>query len=327
MSIGTDFLIEELSEDIDPSNFIQDINQATLPRPVAELSQRYDDEIGIREDFVWKWIFELFDHCTLGSVPDERLEATKSRKTLYTMFITVVDDIAEVDADRTTFRQARKIPDPGATVEYSEDVNRTALSLAADVWSEFERQLATAPRHEEFLTQFRYDTRQALNAIDYSLLVSETPAVATKTGALNFSTHNMVVFPYIDIDQMASPEFVRDDLSALRELLWSAQEMARIGNWLSTWEREIHEGDYSSGIVIWALQEGVVTPETLQSDPEAAIEAIDESDVEECLSDRWFRLYDEIENFDRTAASLDFDKAVDRLKTVMFFHLASEGYK
>lgn len=320
-------LLEELADDIDPSELVEGINQTELPPSVKKLSNRYNEEIGIRSEFVWKWIYKLFNHCTIGCVPDGRLEATRTRKTLFTMFITIVDDIAEADNDRKTFEQARKIPFPGATVDTTQDLNLTALSLAEDVWSEFTDQLGKAPRSDEFLKLFRYDTRQAVNAMEYSLLVTESPDIATQTGALHYSPHNMVVFPYIDIDQMASPKFARDDLAVLRELFWKAQQMARIGNWISTWEREIHEGDFSSGVVIWALRAGVIEPKDLYKRPETAIEAIQESNIEDVLIDQWYKLYDKIETFDETADSLKLEKTIKRLKKVMVYHLASEGYK
>lgn len=323
----TDVLLDELGDDVNAGELIRDINETQLPSSVETLARRYDEEVGIRSEFVWKWIYVLFEHCTLGSVPEARMEATRTRKTLFTMFITVLDDIAEDDLDRTTFEQARKIPFPAETPETTPGTDETQLSMAQAVWDEFTDQLADAPRRDEFITQFRFDTRQAINSMDYSLLTSESPDVATRTGALHYSPHNMVVFPYIDVDLMASPDFLREDLAALRELLWKAQRMARIGNWVSTWKRELPEGDYSSGVVIWALRDGVVTPEDLRERPDDAIAAIEDSGVEADLLDRWYDIYDDVESFEESATSVDFDKAIERLKAVMFFHLASEGHK
>jgi hypothetical protein len=201
---ATQTLLTELTEDIEAASLIEDINQTTLPDPVASLSEAYTERIGIRDEFVWKWIYELFAHCTLGSVPQDRMASTRTRKTLLTMFVTILDDIAEADGDRITFRQARKIPFPGETVVESDAQNRDALRMAERVWSAFESSLATAPRRDEFIDLFRFDIRQTLTAIEYSLQISDTPEIATRGGSLSYGPHNMVVFPYIDVDQMAS---------------------------------------------------------------------------------------------------------------------------
>ncbi|PCR89582.1 hypothetical protein CP557_02960 [Natrinema ejinorense] len=268
----------------------------------------------------------MFPYCTLDTVSEELFEATRTRKTLFTMFITILDDIAEVNHDRTTFRQARKIPFPDETVT-TDGVDSASVSMARNVWDELRREIHDAPRADEFTELFRYDTRQSINSIDYSRLLIEQPETATRSGAIHYGPHNMVVFPYIGIDLMASPTFERSDLAPLRELLWKIQRLARIGNWVSTWEREIREGDFSSGVVVWALRDGIVEPEDLRERPESAIEAIRHSEVETELMDRWISSYEELTDNELTAASVDLDELLEGMKMVMIYHLISEGYK
>lgn len=51
MTTDSDQLIADLTDDIDPETFIEDIATTKLPSAVATFAQRYDEEIGIRDVF------------------------------------------------------------------------------------------------------------------------------------------------------------------------------------------------------------------------------------------------------------------------------------
>lgn len=320
-------LLGELSVDIDSESFIEEITQTELPPAVATFAGRYDEEIGTRDAFGWKWFYRILDYFTLETVPENRIEEIHTIKTLLTMFIVILDDLAEEDTDRATFEQARTIPFSVEPTESPTGLNQQALSLAEDIWSAVSDRLAELPRYSEFITLLAYDLRQSITAMDYSLLVNESPAVATRTGTRHYGPHNMCFFPYIDIDLMASPSVVWADVAPLRELYWTAQQMGWIGNGVTTWEREVHEGDVSSGVVVAALRDGLITPEQLRTNPEATIAAIEASEIEATLIERWHTLHSDLRDVEETATSVDLDRVADRMVTVMAFHLASEGYK
>lgn len=241
--------------------------------------------------------------------------------------MTLLDDLADAVGDTVTFEQVRTIPTPITPREPPTDVNQPVLSLAADLWDAVTDRLTELPRYEEFITVFTYDTRQAITAMDYALLINEAPAIATRTGMHHYDQHNMCLFPYTDMDLMASPDIERADLAPLRELYWTAQRMARIGNWVTTWQREIHEGDYASGVVVEALRNGIVTPDQLRTDPDAAIAAIEASDIEATFIERWYTLHAELRDVEETATNVNFDRIADRMETVLAFQVAAEGHK
>ncbi|MFC7135534.1 hypothetical protein ACFQRB_00735 [Halobaculum litoreum] len=178
---------------------------------------------------------------------------------------------------------------------------------------------------------FGYDLRQALNAMEYSRVLNDHLAMANLGGATHYDAHNMVMFPYADVDVMYSPGFDAGDLGVVRELIWDLQRMARIGNWLTTWEREIGEGDYTAGVVVYALRNGIVTREQLEAatadgDP-TAVDRIEAHGVEDVFLAEWRHLHRKVRDRDLTADSVDLDAFAEGMETVMDHHLASEGYK
>ena len=320
----------ELGQRGEPT-FLETISQVTLPPVIEELITEYETLCGDRDRFLWQWIYSLFPEFTLSTVDPATAEHVRCQKMLLTIYVTVLDDLVENHADRATFEEARRLIRAPETV----DADRTAVSeeyfaFIETVWKRFEEGLEDAPRGEEFQDVFDYDIQQTMNAMDYSAVVNETPEIANLSGSERYDAHNMVMFAYADVDLMYSPTFDLDDYGTLRDLLWDLQEMARIGNWLTTWEREVKEDDYTAGIVVLALQEGLVTTEEIRGserEKQAVVERIKAENVEQRFRDRWADLYESVRDRDLDAESVDLDGLVSGMETVFQYHVESRGYK
>jgi hypothetical protein len=242
--------------------------------------------------------------------------------------VTVLDDLVERHDDRATFVEASRLPhDPDSVDPGRAAVDADQFRFIEDCWHTFETGVADAPRHEEFADVLAYDVRQTTNAMDYSSVVNRHPRIANLRGSRRYGAHNMVMFPYADVDLMYSPGFGLEDFGELRDLLWDLQELARIGNWVTTWEREVREGDFTAGVVTHALQEDIVTPTDLHEDPAGAIESIRRHDVEEHFRERWQSRYRDIRSREFDTESVDLDALVGGMETVFEYHLASRGRK
>ena len=79
-----------------------------------------------------------------------------------------------------------------------------------------------------------------------------------------YSPHGMMVTCAATMDLMCSPRFDVSELGPLREALWHAACMARYGNLLTTWRREIERGDFTSGVFSKAVDNGWLTRGELQ---------------------------------------------------------------
>ena len=314
----------------DAQDLLEEVRTTSLPDRVVELADEYERVCGERDRFLWQWIYSLFPEFTLSSVHPDHADHVRTQKTILTMYVTILDDIVENDGDRDTFEEARRlVQDPSAVDPSRAAVSDDFFSFIQRVWREFEGGLADAPRVDEFYDVFTYDMRQTLNAMDYSAVVNENPRIANLSGAETYGAHNMVMFPYAAVDLMYSPEFDLADYGTVRDLIWDLQEMARIGNWLTTWEREVKEGDYTAGIVVLALQEGFVTPEELE-DPDGKSELIDKIKAEQFeaqFRDRWADIYQSVRDREFDTDSVDLDALVEGMETVFQYHEASRGHK
>lgn len=319
----------------DPSEYSHEVDVVVLPPAVREFSQRYDRLIGDRDPFLWKWIYNLFDKFTLTSVPNETRSDVYEQKTLLTVFVTVLDDLAETNADWDTFEAGRRIPfsDDTADREIPETaaVDRDILEYLDDLWDAIDAEIRDAPRYAEFIDVFEYDLRQTFNSMEYSGLVNDNPAMANRAETERYDAYNMTMYPYACLDLMHSPSFDRAELGVLRSILADLQQMARIGNWITTWERELDEGDISSGVVVCALNRDIIDYEEIvdagERDVELLAERIRSHGIEAEFTREWELRDRTVRKRTSEMESVDVERIVDGIETVMNHHLASEGYK
>ncbi|WP_276271220.1 hypothetical protein [Haloarcula litorea] len=306
-----------------------EIEALELPEGARRLCERYEECIDRRPDYLWKWLYATFPRYRLSSVASAHGSVVREQKLLLTMFYTALDDVADTYGDGTTFLEALKLPLPGATPDLDRSaVDTDALRFVTAAWDAVTETLGEAPRAEEFYPTFRFDLQQVLNAMHYGYLVTESPELATRRGTDAHAVHNMAQFSYADLDLMYSPGFDRGDLRALRRVVWPAQRLARIANWVATWEREVAEADPTSGILVDALVEDVVRVEEL-TDPatpdEAVIERVRDHGIEHRYVEEWERIYERLRTESHEARTVDLDDYVAGMADVRDLYLDSRG--
>lgn len=296
----------------------------------------YESTIGDREEFLWKWAYHLFPKITLSSVPPAHVEQLRNAKLLGLMFVSVLDDTAEKHGDKATFEEAAKIPFHHQPVNYERTgIDRRVVEFANDLWDAVAPTLTNAPRSAEFEEMIRFDLKQTINAMDYSFVANDNLDFMTGSELRTYDAHNMMLFAFADIDLVHSAEFDRAELSQLRRVITRAQRMVRIGNWITTWERELSEGDFTSGIVAYALENRIVTTDelrTLRSKPdEVAVEQISDRIRKHAIEEEFLRQWqDELtaaREFEDEIDSVDVVAYLDGVESVMDYHLASRGLK
>lgn len=312
------------------------VRQQELPQTVAPVIDEYDDIVGDRDQFLWQWLYHLFPSVRLSCVDDDREWQARNAKLFATMFATVADDVAEQHADRATFHELAAIPFDHRSPDPDRDaVDGDVVRFLTDLWNRFTALYDEGPRAAEFVELLQFDLRQALQAIEYSYLVNQYPGLVSERELWRYDAHNMLIFVYADIDLANASSFDSSELSPLRQVCDRTQRMARIGNWLSTWKRELAEGDYSSGVVAHALENGVISSDQVEAirresndaTVESVADAIIESGAEGYFLDRWETEYEEAKQFASSIESVDIDAYLEGFETVFDYHMASEGYK
>ena len=104
--------------------------------------------------------------------------------------------------------------------------------------------------------------------------------------------------------------------------------MARIGNMVSTWEREIDDGDFSSGVFLEALWQGKLQLADLRTDNEARlVQTIISSDIEGQFLRRWETHRTQVRQLGRDLSSIDIEDYIERLDQLLESEIFSHGHK
>ncbi|MFB6299442.1 MAG: hypothetical protein ABEH65_04205 [Halobacteriales archaeon] len=327
--------IAEFADSEKATDLMKEVAEHTLPADLAALVEDYDTLEGSRDPFLWRWIHSLTPEFTLDFVPKEHVSDVRKVKTIATMFITLADDVLEKDRDRATYEEITKIPHPSQSVDFDHEGVRTDyLEFSQRVWSTLETRLNAAPNSHVYMPLFQFDTKQAFDAIEYSYLMSLYPGISTYREIVQHDTHNVMMFSYADIDLMYSPGMETEDLAPLRDAIWHAQLMARIGNWIATWERELTEYDFSSGPVVYALEEGIIDLEDLKelertrdsAKHDEIVTAIKDADVEDFFLSEWQNQYDELKEASDEIDDFVIADYCEGMEIVLRYFLSARGW-
>jgi hypothetical protein len=287
-------------------------------------------QVGKRNLYLWKWVRQGIEVTTLSSVAPELYDFACDTKVLGVVLDVLLDDIADRGGDPELLEQLLAMPfdDRRLTLTRVKDEDRAYAEFTIDLWQEIKRRTKLLPFFHRYRRLWQYDYLQLFNGMRYSHLINEDVALLNLAEHDLYSPHNMHIIVSSTVDLMCSPAFDRGDLGCLRDAIWHAQFMGRIGNLVTTWERELPDGDYTSGIYARALTCGDVTLDMLERrDVEAIRQAITSAGHEQFFLDRWARLRCRLTELAPRVKSVDLlqlQKGYDRL---IRLHLGSRGYK
>ncbi|MFC4543437.1 hypothetical protein ACFO5R_16015 [Halosolutus amylolyticus] len=322
------------SETTGRDSIVAAVRRQELPESIVPLLDAYDDAIGNRDPYLWRWLTHLFPKFTLSCVDDDHAGRAQEAKLLSSLFVTVVDDVAEKRGDRATFEEASKVPFDYCQADPDRrGVDDETIRFLQRVWATFSATIEDSPRLGAFRDVLRFDLQQVVQAIEYARVADAHPALVSERDLWRYDVHNMMIFVYADLDLVNAPSFDAGELGALRQLVRRTQRMARICNWLVTWKRELHEGDLVSGIVVRALESGVVSRDRLEAvraspTPETVdpvIEAIEGSDLEAQFLADWQAEYDAAGTLVGDLDSVDGKAYLEAFERILVYHVESRG--
>ncbi|WP_276280369.1 hypothetical protein [Halorussus caseinilyticus] len=313
---------------------LNEIKTTELPEDIEDIILD-DGVLGDREELSWKWVWHVCTELlTLDCVGDEYRQEAYEAKALMAIYVTLVDDIGEQLNDKATFWELAKTAYPEAEPDWErEDINSDYAHSIRRVWTELMDRLESAPRFDEFEDPFMFNLRETVQAMEYTQMSDEYSAFMNPEEMWHFDTQGIGSFLYWTVDLMYSPSFEMDDFREFRQLVHELQHMWRLGNWITTWEEEVYEQDFSAGVFVEALNNGVIDEtdierlESGETNPERLIGRIKASGIVEQFIADWKRRRDRLHERDFEMQSLDADQMVVMMERMMRNHLATSEYR
>jgi hypothetical protein len=322
------FSIKEVMGEFDKKELLRRVAQFELSDDVKYFVKEYERVFGERNIFLWKFLGVVFTETgvTLSSIDKRYFQSITDNKLLFTIVCAILDDIAEVHKDNKLLNAMSQLIIEDVNKE--EYQNNEKILYMKELWAYLKNEIMKYPRYEEFIDIFMYDIKQMLNALEYSFITNKHLQMINLQDMQNYDCHNMMVFIYNGLDLMVSPDFDDNELPYLRNAFWFAQQMARIGNWLSTWKREVKEKDYSSGVFGYVFENKIIDVNDIENLPDDKfIKRIENSDVNKFFMNLWKENYVKLSSVGKMIKSVDMDSYIIGLQNVIKFHLASEGLK
>ena len=290
---------------------------------------RYD-QVGRRASYLWKWCRRAVEITTLPCVPASMRQDLCDVKALGVMWDVLLDDLADQGGNPQLLEELLSLPQGRTNRDFSRfsaDEQRYA-AFACEVWDEVIDQVSCYPCYADYQELLRFDYLQLCNVMRYSHLLNGSPSLLNLTEHDLYTPHNMHIMICSTIDLAASPSFDSHELGWMRQIVWHAQCMGRIGNLVTTWERELGENDFTSGVYARALAQGNLTlQDLLDPRPEHIRSAIVDSRAEQSYLQSWARLHATILDLQPRVRSLDVREYLAGFEELICLHLASRGRK
>jgi len=321
----------ELSLDISAhelSDIVAEIKKVSFGPYLQEWIQSYES-VGQRGRFLWQWCLKGVRMITLPSVQPELREHVIETKMLSIFFGTLIDDIADREQDREMLQMAIGAASEYWPVERLELWNgrrRAYLEMISGLWNELWTRCKSYPRFEAFEQLLKFDNDQILNAMRYALLANQCPGMLNVVEHDLYQPNNMQVVFMATLDLCASPAFNQDELGVAREVFWHAQRMGRIGNMITTWEREVLDRDFTSGIFAFAVHRGILSAGDLRDLPAHEIMTLLEThDCQEHFIREWKYHRNQMKRKVLQVKSIDLMPYLSAFEALIKLHLGSRG--
>ena len=286
--------------------------------------------VGKRNHYLWKWARQGVEVTMLPCVAPELRDHVCDTKVLGVVLDVLLDDVADQNGDDALLEPLLSLPlgGPLPTFDTAPPAQQAYARFTVEVWQTIQARAGTYPRYQEFADVLRYDYLQLFNTMRYSHLLNRNLALLNLTEHDLYLPHNMHMMVSSTLDLMASPSFDVSEVGIVREAVWHAQCMGRIGNLTTTWERELGEGDYTSGVYARALAQGDLTVAHLRAgDREQIRKAIRDGQHEAYFLERWQEHRKSILARRPRLKSFDLGELVTGLQRLICLHLGSRGYK
>lgn len=285
--------------------------------------------VGQRGIYLWRWCLHGVELTTLPCVPPELRADAADTKVLAGMLNVLFDDVADQQGNGELLNELLKITHQGQPdFGRFSPADRAYAEFTCRVWDEFWRRARRYPCYEVYRELLHYDLAQLFNTVRYSHLVNCNPYILNLVEHDDYSAQGMGLLSFATVDLMCTPGFPVHELGTLRQAIWHGQWMARIGNLISTWQREVKDRDYTSGVFARAVAASHVTIEQLMTGDPAEIErAIERGGHEAHFLRRWRHHHAHLRAMQPHVSSVDLCAVAKGLERLLQTELVSRGSK
>lgn len=278
-----------------------------------------------RTFFVWQFSQAGYQITSLNLSDNDFLESNSLK--CQAVFMTVLlDDICDLGQDRLLFDKVILALTKGEITGIDGDVELCRFIL--DIWLNLQFAIEQTPNYSLVKPLLDQAYQDWITSFEYSLLIQDHSFHAKDNWEkhLEIIAHSTIIYWAALIDLLFVPHLLAHQAESASQVFLRTQKMAEIGNWVSTWERELAQRDFTSGIYAIALENDWITWDDLNYESlDDVKQKIQSSPVESYLWNEWERLRVESQQIVSEIQLPALNGYVESFSAIMFMQLASKG--
>lgn len=322
-------VVSKILRELTPERIEQDIKRiqaVKLPPELQKWVEEYE-KVGERGGYLWIWAYRSFQYITFPCVNKCNIERLRILKCLYVIYITMLDDVADKFKDRKLLNHMLRIPLSNKLEIRELNCREKKYYLyAMKLWKYIYSETRKLPRFNLYKEVYEFDLRQICRTMNYAFLVNKNCYFMNNEECYEYFSYNMPFIFFLTMDLMSSDEVEKREIGILREIAWYSQKIGQTVNWLTTWEREIKEKDYTSGVFSYAITRGDIKYEDLNINNSQELKvAIKKSNIEKVLLFRAMKSFMEIKMLEKKIHSINMHNFVLGLNKFILLQFVSRG--
>lgn len=281
----------------------------SLQGRIENLVLRYETVSKIRDRRLFtNFLVNGYKMTTLSSVPSKNSEDVVFAKVCLGMIITLYDDLADnpqyYNPKLLRSLYLLNVGDMTSQRPILTEGDLATYDLARYLFLNLETSIRSFANYSSLVEILAFDIQHVFLANRYSELITANPSIRNMTESKILGPYNMGMVAAGMIDLMNSPFFDESEMGQIRECLIRGQRLGRIGNLVSTYRREIKEGDITNEILI---------------DPNGA------DNYKNILMKEFYEGLLEIKSFEGDVLSIDLKAYIEGLSKLYHLHVELEG--
>ena len=329
----TSNVVEKILEQATPERIkqeIKNVKETDLSLDLQKWVKEYSEVGGERGEFIWKWLYKINKVWFYIPTHSQYSSSLAEIKTLCNMFIVLLDDAAVKKGKDKLLAELLKITFDKEHIRTDSltDEERGYLAFTQRIWIRMEEIIHQYPKYNQLNYIFDFDFLQFTNAIRYTNLIYNNPAIINTSEYWLYLSHKMQIVVNLDFDLMCTTlDLDSIDFNVERRRILVLQKMGRIGNWMSTWKREVLEGDFSSGMIAYAIENNIINKQDVQKNNYNKI--IDEMKrphgIDDLLKSEWEKCYQDLDDIDKYRTSINNKKFLKLTNYFLLMHIIGEN--
>jgi transketolase C-terminal domain/subunit len=306
----------------------RDLVQNVELSPAIDRWHSLYSQTGHRSDYLWRWCLHGVRITSLPSVAPEHFAHVCDTKLASIILCVLFDDVADEHGSERLLTEMLRVTrdDARANLSGLDSAERLHVEITEEIWRDYMERAQSYPYADVYTDLLRYDLMQFFNTMCYSQLLNSRPSLLNLTEHDLYTSHNMQMISFSTLDLMCSHGFSVNELGKLREAMWHAQCMGRIGNLLSTWQREIVNRDFTSGVFARAVSRGDLTLDQLtEGDADTVESAILSGAHDQYFFRRWLQHREHLRFRATQIQSVDLRPVLVGHDRFLLMHLGCRG--